>query len=361
MKPLQVCFLIPGFSDGGAQKQCIQLLHALKLRGEVDLHLIYFHGGVHEPALKADGLSIHRVSGRSNYDPRNIWEAFRILRQIRPDILLTWLHACDVYGYVLKRLLPRTVWLMTERDSSYPKEVRYWIRNQVGRRADGIVANSRKGLEYWERLGARGRRFTVPNIVDHLGFRRYETAKKPNLILYAGRLELQKNPITLIHAFCTLARRRPDLRFRVVGEGSLRKQMESIVEAQQLGAWVEFLGFRHDVVDLIAESRVVVSLSHHEGTPNVILESVAVGTSVVVSDIPEHRDVLGDAYPYMVSMRSDPEACAACIEAALADTRPELGLEPAASALAEMSPQRVGAAYIAIFQEMAGEHARQDR
>src|SRR5690606_22235339 len=98
-KQMRICFMIQGFGDGGAQKQCIYLLNELQQRVGVELFLIRFHDGqVHDSLLEIGNLTVYTIQTSSNYDPRNIARAYRLIRCLSPDILMSWLPCCDVYA-----------------------------------------------------------------------------------------------------------------------------------------------------------------------------------------------------------------------------------------------------------------------
>lgn len=349
MKPLRVCFLIQAMSDGGAQKQCIYLLNELQKRNDIELHLIYFFSGIHDHLLETANLAVHRLEIGSNYNPLNIVQLLKLLKQIQPDILVSWLHACDAYSFFVKRSIPRMRWLMTERDSSYPPDPRYWLRRQLGIYADAIIANSEKGKAYWQDAGANCPCFVVPNIVKATPI----PGSRAQSAIYVGRLEQQKNVTTVVRSFCVLARRRSELKFFILGEGSLRPELEAIVRAADLERRIDFLGFQQNVLPHLSRAGVVVSLSHHEGLPNAMLESVAAGTLVVASDIPEHRELLGPDYPFYVVDRNSPEASAAVIDSALQSKNYDvLGFSKAR--ISKMEPQTISETYMSIFRSIAG-------
>ncbi|MCK1485644.1 glycosyltransferase [Bradyrhizobium sp. 193] len=348
MTPIRVCFLIPGMSDGGAQKQCIYLLNELARRDDVEPYLIHFYSGVHDHLLKAENIRIERLAVRSNYNPANILRLREVLTRIQPDILLSWLHACDTYAFFLRRLVPRVRWIMTERNSFYTPDPRFWLRRHLGRHADAIIANSPQGSEYWRKAAARGPRFVIPNIVP--GSPTTKIARTRSAI-HIGRLEPQKNVVTVARAFCIVAARRPDLSFSFIGEGSLRRELDTIVRNAGLSDRVTFLGFKSDVSSHILRAGAVVSMSHHEGLPNVLLESIALNTPIVASDIPEHRDLLGPEYVHYVERRNDPEACAIAIEKAL-HAEDSASFEFARSKIAGMRPEVIGDMYVNVFRNL---------
>ncbi|WP_206241979.1 glycosyltransferase [Novosphingobium terrae] len=345
--PLRLCFVIPAFSDGGAQKQCIFLLNQLRHDVGLDITLVHFHGGVHEDLLQRDGLRVIHMPVRSNYDPRNILALRRIVKQIDAQIMMTWLHGADVIGFFTRRLSPRLRWIMAERDSSYPADPRYILRRMLGRHAEDVIANSAKGADYWRQAGAGGALHVVSNIVDaRIGA---VAPGRPRRIVTIGRLEPQKNARTVVEAFILLAGRHPDLEFAVIGGGSEAESLQALVREKGLQDRIAFLGFRKDVIDQIHASGLVVSMSHHEGLPNVMLESVGAHRLVVASDIPEHRELLGGDYPYLVADRDNPQAVAEGIEAAMAQMEDTAPLAHAHERLRAMTPEAVAEAYRRIF------------
>lgn len=350
----KICFLIPGFSDGGAQKQCILLLNELQRYEDLELTIVYFHAGVHDNLLIRDSLRVIQLPARgSNYDPRNILAVRAVLREVRPDLLFTWLHSCDVYGFFLRRASPGMRWLMTERDSSYPNEWRYRLRRLLGRFADGIVANSEKGSDYWRQARARGRLFTVNNIVPVTTT--MSDALQPARIVTVGRLEIQKNPYAVVQAFVSLAPDHPEIAFAVIGAGAEEASLKALVAKGGVANRIDFLGFRRDVPAQLRNARLAVSMSHHEGLPNVMLESVAAGTLVVASDIPEHRELFGDEYPFYVIERTDPVCIARVIKAALSAWQNTGFLAHAQARVEAMAPNKVGMRYREIFEDILGE------
>jgi glycosyltransferase involved in cell wall biosynthesis len=349
---LKVAFLIPGFADGGAQRQCVLLLNELQADPDLDLRLIHFYDGVHFDMLRHDRLSIQRFDSGSNYDPRNLWRVWRALRRDPPEVLMTWLHACDVYGYALHRLMPGMAWVMTERDSAYPNEMRYNLRRKLGRYADMIVANSVKGAAYWQAAGATCRIETVPNIVLVGGSEPTALPSVPRVVTI-GRLEPQKNPKTVVQAFTMLAKEHAVLDLAVIGGGAEEPSLKALAAAEGADQRLDFMGFRRDVPNQLASSTVVVSMSHNEGLPNVLLETVAAGRLVVASDIPEHRELFGPDYPHYVADRTDSAAVAAAVNRVLRAPRETEHLAYARARLEMMKPEIVADRYRSIITSVA--------
>lgn len=351
---LRLCVLIPGFSDGGAQKQCIFLLNALQECDDVELTLIRFRDGVHDPLLRRERIAIHTLPYSSNADPRLPLAIAAILRRSRAQILLTWLISCDLHGFFVRACAGNGVrWVMTERNSRHPKGLRFRLRYQLGRFADAVISNSPAGDAAWARLARPERRFVVPNIV----LPALTASEHHGAVLFAGRLEPAKNPIAAAAAFLHLAARRADLHFQIVGQGSLSETLRRMIAGSPQAGRIVMTGFRDDLPVHLAGAKALVSLSHHEGLPNVLLEAAMAGIPIVASAIPEHVALLGAHYPYLVAPDAPPAAIAAMIETAIDDPAPADALAPARQAMTAMAPEAIAARYMAIFAQVAGGRA----
>jgi glycosyltransferase involved in cell wall biosynthesis len=84
----------------------------------------------------------------------------------------------------------------------------------------------------------------------------------------------------------------PQARFVVVGEGIEREPLLDLTRELDLGDRVLFLGARADVPDLLQTFDVGVLASHFESFSNSILEYLASGLPVVVTDVGGAREVV---------------------------------------------------------------------
>ena len=106
---------------------------------------------------------------------------------------------------------------------------------------------------------------------------------------YFGRIDRRKGLDTLINAVKLL---KEDIELLIMGEGDedYRSELERIAE----GANVIFRNYNPDIRADMASVEIVVLPSHGEGLSRVIIEAMALGKIVVVSDIPENREAIGE-------------------------------------------------------------------
>ncbi|WP_319453710.1 MULTISPECIES: glycosyltransferase [unclassified Mycobacterium] len=355
--PMRVCFFVANLGDGGAQRQCIALLNALQHDSAVEVHLILLGSGEHEDSLDVSGLSVHRTEVRNFASPAALAFVVPTLRRVRPDVLISWLHPADIWSYVATRIVRGVPWIITERGSTYPDEPVYNVRKRFGRRgAAAIIANSPPGKQLWDSLTPRSPVRVIPNMVLDGGAPSGASVDRTDSTecLFVGRLEPQKNVGAMTSAFSRFAVMHPQARLVIVGQGAETGEVVRIAEDGGVANRVDLLGFRRDVPKLMSAARLLLSFSRHEGMPNVVMEAVAAGLPAVVSDIPEHRALLGHDYPYYVRLDSPPDEAVGVIAQAWAHgpTQGERLYAHARGVLAASTPEQVVAAYVDAFAEV---------
>lgn len=110
-----------------------------------------------------------------------------------------------------------------------------------------------------------------------------------------GRLSPEKRQDVFVRAVGLAHQRNPAIRGLVLGEGPERKSLEALIERLGLRDVVTLLGYRDDVGCCLRASDLYVHCSDREGLGIAIVEAMAVGLPVIVSDLPAHREVAGDA------------------------------------------------------------------
>jgi glycosyltransferase involved in cell wall biosynthesis len=107
------------------------------------------------------------------------------------------------------------------------------------------------------------------------------------VLVWVGRMVAVKGLSTLLDAVADVSARFPELRLYLVGDGPLRRSLESRVAAAGLAARVTFTGrvAHRDLAPYYRAADVTVLPSHWEGMPNALLESHACGTPFVASAV----------------------------------------------------------------------------
>jgi glycosyltransferase involved in cell wall biosynthesis len=114
------------------------------------------------------------------------------------------------------------------------------------------------------------------------------------VVASVARLAKVKDPMTLLRSFVKGA---PDGRLLVVGAGAMEPAVRERVADLGVDDRVEFTGLipRDDVFRRCATADVFVSTSLGEGLPVAVMEAMASGCPVILSDIPPHRELADGA------------------------------------------------------------------
>lgn len=101
---------------------------------------------------------------------------------------------------------------------------------------------------------------------------------------HVGRFSPQKNHAYLLDIFAVLHEKCPDAKLLLVGDGELRGEIESKVQALGLTKDVIMTGVRSDVAALLQAMDVFVFPSLYEGLPVTMVEAQAAGLPCFISD-----------------------------------------------------------------------------
>jgi L-malate glycosyltransferase len=131
---------------------------------------------------------------------------------------------------------------------------------------------------------------------------------------YAGRLAPIKRLDIFLEAAQEVARRIPDSKFVMAGDGSERVRLEEMARALGLQHRVLFLGHRDDIYDVLRALDLFVLCSDHEGLPMVLLEALHLGVAVVARRVGGIPEVVEDGVSGSLIHSADPRALAdACV------------------------------------------------
>src|SRR5436190_12816272 len=113
---------------------------------------------------------------------------------------------------------------------------------------------------------------------------------------YVGRMDLEKGIGEFVKAIPIIAKARPGVRFLIVGDGPLRREIAEYVKRERLESTVQLRDWaRHDEIPHILNSvKILVLPSYTEGLPNILVESMACGTPVVATAVGAIPDFVTD-------------------------------------------------------------------
>jgi glycosyltransferase involved in cell wall biosynthesis len=310
---------------GGAQTYVAHLARGMARAFDVT---VAAHGpGPLREAVDAAGaryVPLRHVQRRVNpwRDLLGLLELYRVCRRVRPQIVHANSSKAGVLGCLAAFAARVPVRIFTVHgwgSSWHPGRVYLWGDRLIRRTATRVVCVAESELERGveARTCTRGQALVIRNGVDVGSFRTASHDNPSPTLVWVGRLQEPKDPLTLVRALAAL----DGLGFRtlLVGEGGERGLVAGELRAAGLADRVELLGERRDVKELLARSDVFVLASKSEALPVSILEAMSAGLPVVASAVGGVAELVVDGKTGLLVAPGDAEALAEALARLVAD------------------------------------------
>jgi glycosyltransferase involved in cell wall biosynthesis len=324
---------------GGGPEKTILFGAALRDRQRFDVTVCYvrdLRDEVFGIDQRAGALDIDYVEARErhSFDP-GIWQTLKtIVRDRGIDIVHSHDYKTDLLALLLAWRLGITP-ISTAHgwtgQSAKERYIYYPGGKRLLARFPHVIAVSTDIKNELVRHGARPERVSVIlNGIDPGAFQRTperEEAVRRTLgyepghfvIGAVGRLERQKRFDLLLTACQPLLEDNRSWRVAIAGDGSLRADLESLIDTLGIRSQATLLGHRQDINELHHAFNLFVQSSEYEGTPNAVLEAMALETPLVATDVGGTSELAHDGVHALIVPNHDPAALQRAMLAAFAD------------------------------------------
>lgn len=177
--------------------------------------------------------------------------------------------------------------IMSERNnpSMVPQgKLQQYLRNIAFLFADRCVFQTEESKKYFcNKIQKKG-----SIIVNPIGLdipKPFEGIRKKKIVT-ACRLHPQKNLKMMIDAFYILSKEFPEYTLYIYGQGILKNELINYTKKLGLEDKVFLPGYKQDVLPELMDASIYVSSSDYEGISNSMLEAMALGLPIVVTDCP---------------------------------------------------------------------------
>jgi len=307
----KILFLLPSLTGGGAERVFTTLLrHLDRARFEPHLALLQAQGAYMGDIPKDVPVHDLKVS-RVRYALPKI---MRLIWKMRPQTILATMGHLNIALISAKPFFPTYTKLLVReavipsalfREENQNIRLWGWLYRTFYKRADRVVCLSDSMVSDLVDNFAipREKLVRIYNPVDTEKVRELaQTGNNPFSgagphLVAAGRICRQKGFDVAIDAMPAVLQRFPGAQLVILGEGPLEGELKE--QARNLGVQekVIFLGFQANPWLYLKHADAFILPSRYEGLPNVLLEALALGTPVVVSDCPggirEIREIVG--------------------------------------------------------------------
>lgn len=360
----RILHCIASMGGGGAERQLAYLAEELTRSG-AEVHIVYLRGGPNLDFVRDCGVHLHQVACAGNHDPLLILRLVRTIRAVKPDVVQTWLPQMDVLAGIAS-LLTGTPFVTTERSSApgYGANWKEFVRRRIAQRAAMVVANSEAGRQYWRSHRRRPIR-VIRNGIPLERIRDSVTTAEPHdlpveaeIVLFGGRYSAEKNLPVLVDALTRVCRERPNTVALLFGEGPLREVLVEQLGRNALQHRIRLLDYTHELWGWMRRASVFVSVSLFEGCPNTVLEAAVQRCPVVVSDIPQHRELLDAGDAVFVSPHDARDIARGILDVLRDPDGANPRAQRACEKVAQFTIHSVGREYLDLYNEIVAARRR---
>jgi glycosyltransferase involved in cell wall biosynthesis len=328
VKP-RVLQLIGSFHNGGSERQAIALTRLLKDEGSVDVSLAVLtnEGSLKGEVEKLDLGVIAEFPLTSFFRPSFLRQTRLLAAHLR-DNNINVIHTHDFYTNVIGMAAAASAGTFARIASKREIEgMRTKGQDRIERLAFGasskIVVNSAAVREHLATRGLKARRLEIiHNGVNVEVFdgaksrasairRKLDLPEETKLVTVVANLRHDvKNIPLLLRAADLVLQHGVEATFVVAGEGELKTDLEAMAVQLGIERYTYFVGRCDDVPGLLAASTVCVLPSRAEGFSNSVLEYMAAGKPVVVTDVGGASEVVVEGETGYLVASDDSEAMA---------------------------------------------------
>ena len=281
--------------------------------------------------LQRDDVQFYALDKQPGHDLGLYARLFRLLRELRPDLVHTRnLSALEAQFVAAAAGVRARVHGEHGRDvfDLHGKNRKYNLLRKMARPLVGQYITVSQDLAVWlqSTVGVAPQRITqIYNGVDSVRFHPRQGVRPPIgpegfmagaelLIGSVGRMAQVKDFPTLVRAFVRLLADQPELRQRlrlvIVGDGVSRAECLDLLRAADASHLAWLPGERGDVAEIMRALDVFVLPSLGEGISNTILEAMASGLPVVATAVGGNPELVAPELTGKLVPAGDPAAMA---------------------------------------------------
>jgi glycosyltransferase involved in cell wall biosynthesis len=316
MQRINILYVITKMELGGAQKQLLSLLDHLDKEKFSPFLFTAKKGELFPEALSISGIKIRRsiFLDRPINPLKDILALIEICLFIKKnDIAVVHTHSSKAgilgrlaAGLAKTRVIIHTVhgWSFNDCQPVIFRKLFIWLERFTARFTDRLIVVSahdkEKGLR--NRIGSENKYVLIRYGIDYAEFGQAGRDIKEELGIGTGYLTVgmvsclkpQKSPQDFIRLAFNINQALANVKFILVGDGALRRNIERLIIKFNLAQQVILTGWRRDIADILSAIDVFVLTSLWEGLPVAALEALSSSKPVVATNTGGISEVVAD-------------------------------------------------------------------
>lgn len=313
----KIVHVIMSLNIGGAELMLKRLVvHSHQKENFQHIVITLTDLGVMGPELQNRGITVHSLGMKSLPTvPLIFLKLQRLLKEIQPDVVQTWMYHSDLIGGLAAKSLgvKKIIWGIRTTDvsqgaskltihlSKLCAKLSYYIPNT-------IVCAAHVSKDYHVAIGYdESKMVVIPNGFDlealtatdedGLEVRQQNNLSVDDIVIGSvGRFNPVKNQKLFVDVAGLLIEKQPNLKFLMVGKDitTENKELMSWLNSYKIADSFRLLGQRDDISKCLKSMDVFCLHSKTEGFPNVLCEAMYAGLPCISNDVGDSKYILKD-------------------------------------------------------------------
>jgi len=260
--------------------------------------------------LKKKKIQVRALHIKSKWQFLKVVWLFKIIKDLKPDILQSFLFFDNLLARIFGRLCKVPVVISGQRNvETQRSSIRNFLDKITLPLADFVISNTRAGKKILiEREKVNPKKIIViPNGIDLQKIPPFLNKKERNkkikemfqvssfkfqVVGFVGYLTEQKGLEYLLEAFSQL--REEDAFLLIIGDGPCFQKLKIKAQELKIDKKALFLGYKKDVLNYLRLFDIFCLPSLWEGQPNVILEAMGCGLPIVATRVGGVQEMIKD-------------------------------------------------------------------
>lgn len=291
-KKMKILFFIGSLRGGGAERVVSRLAnkfaekdHQVTIVTKTPECVYTLHKDIlWKPIFKTEDIKnsiFNKSTRRITYYPR----LYNSIKKIKPDIILSFLVGMNRQAILISRILKIPI-IVSDRISHKSDMT---IFNWIERRVLYKYANNLVVLTEYDHNNYYSKFLKDVTVIPNPIYPSINenTPSREKIILAVGNLDrwYHKGFDNLIKAFSKISKKHPDWKLQIAGGGKKGKiYLQNIAKELGVVEKIDFMGFEKDVATIMQKSEIFILSSRFEGFPNVLVEAMSNGCTVIACD-----------------------------------------------------------------------------
>lgn len=286
----KVVLVIASLRGGGAERVIVDMANYWNSENK-KVFIITFDGDNHQNLYKLDeGVTlINQNTVYSNNSAINFFINLKRIFWLRKKFIeinsaniISFITTTNIISIISAAFLPVRLIVSERTDPSKNNEIGFFVKilRLIFYHFSHLIIVQNEVIKKWFYDHYFKNVFVIPNSIRLL---KPQFNEKENLIVSFGRLSEEKGFDVLINAFNLIVSKMSNWKVFIFGDGGLKNNLQSLINELGLEKNIFIFKRTDDIEYWLSKAKFVVQPSLYEGMPNIILESMSLGSVVIAS------------------------------------------------------------------------------